>query len=287
MAPGTTTSELLINGTQALEKLGLLHHPTVLLATQHQISFDIVEKSGEGVQVLSWYSALTKKNICELTIEARTFMGAAGENELNFLKEAVLFAAKQAVSCLQGEVEFPETTIGKAFSQSHVNAAEHNEKAKVIDNDFGYETMADESSTIKGKEYIMPEIFPKEKMATEDTVKLIDASALYQPVQGTGHGSRYFVMAIGDDMKLAVRIKGTTLSVRIEGEYLKKMNSMLTLEALGISYGKGSTYASMHVECGDILTAQKTVGSILGALANHTEWQTPMPTVALINGIGM
>ena len=190
--------------------------------------------------------------------------------------------------CLKGETDFGQQP-GKAFTQSHTNADAHNAEHAVIKKHSTQVNLGSQMAAIKskGKEYIMPQVFPKHLMATEDTVRVIEASALYQPVQGTNGNSRYFIMGIGTGLSLAVRMKGSTLSARVEGERLSKMTVKSALEQIGLTYGKNGTYASMHAECPDTLTAQKTVGSILAALGNHTTWNTPMPTVALIAGIGV
>jgi hypothetical protein len=279
----TKHDQILITGSGALKKLGLLMHPTVLNALDHKIEFALSEKPGEGVQVLSWFSSITQEDICELTIEARTFLGASGDHEMGFLKEAVLYAAKQAIACLKGKPDFGQSP-GKAFSQSLQNANDHLDAVKKEEHQAN---LGEQMATGKtGKEYVMPQVFPKNKMATDEPIKLIDATALYQPVRGTGGTSRYFVMGVGDSLNLCCRIKGSTLSARVEGHLLANKSMGNCLAELGLTYGKGGHYASMHVECCDDIVAQKTVGSILAALGPHAKWETPMPNVSLIKGIG-
>ena len=138
------------------------------------------------------------------------------------------------------------------------------------------------------KEQMFPEpaakwpITSKAAMSKNATVKLRDAHAMYQPVQGTSQGSRYFVVAGNDDLRVAARWNANTLSVRIEGQNLKKH-----IAAVGNVFGGVNTknmYASLHLEVGtDPILANKTLGAILLGLG--IEFDTPFPNASVIKGL--
>ena len=60
-------------------------------------------------------------------------------------------------------------------------------------------------------------VFDQKTMFTAPLTKLRDATQLYQPVSGTSGGSRYFMVAANQDLRIGARLHGGTLSVRIEG----------------------------------------------------------------------
>ena len=65
-------------------------------------------------------------------------------------------------------------------------------------------------------------VFDQKTMFTAPLTKLRDATQLYQPVSGTSGGSRYFMVAANQDLRIGARLHGGTLSVRIEGPGWKK-----------------------------------------------------------------
>ena len=65
-------------------------------------------------------------------------------------------------------------------------------------------------------------VFDAKTMFTAPLTKLRDATQLYQPVSGTSGGSRYFMVAANQDLRIGARLHGGTLSVRIEGPGWKK-----------------------------------------------------------------
>ena len=104
-------------------------------------------------------------------------------------------------------------------------------------------------------------------------VKLRDAVALYQRVHGTSGGSIYRVIALNDKLKVAARIKGTAVSIRIEGvldsEYVKAFGN------LGI-VKHSDEYMSGHFSC-DKCTPQKLIGSIL--VGSGVPFNSPIPVI--------
>jgi len=105
-------------------------------------------------------------------------------------------------------------------------------------------------------------------------VQLRDATALYQRVHGTSGGSIYRVVALNDKLKMAARIKGNAVSIRIEGVLDSK--SVKAFEELNISK-KSDEYMSGHFSC-EKCTPQKLIGSIL--VGSGVEFSTPIPVIS-------
>ena len=123
--------------------------------------------------------------------------------------------------------------------------------------------------------------FAIDQMQTAPPVPLAQAQTMYQPVVGTSSGSRYFVVAMRPDLKIAARLTGGKLSVRAEGEGLSKFSKQLTQAG----FGNGDKYRSLHVSPGkDLWMAGRTLGSILVGL--DIEFQTMAPKVGLIANKG-
>ncbi len=118
-------------------------------------------------------------------------------------------------------------------------------------------------------------------LKTAFPVKLRDADKMYQPVRGTSAGSRYYMVAANKDIRVAARLQGGSLSVRIEGPGLAKHQNAIS-EA-GITINAGKDYASVHLNVGgDMVLASKTLGAVLMGLGVTLD--TPMPNLALIKG---
>lgn len=121
--------------------------------------------------------------------------------------------------------------------------------------------------------------FPKHLMKSATPVPLAAANRMYQPVNGTSKGSRYYLVAGRSDLGVAARYDGHKLSVRIEGTGLAKWSSRM--QACGFDgVGPASKHTSLHLECGDPILASKTLGAILMGL--NIEMETPLPQLAVI-----
>ncbi len=88
-------------------------------------------------------------------------------------------------------------------------------------------------------------------------VKLVDATAVMQPVAGTDPHSIYYVIAIGKRVKLAARVKGNGVSVRAEGAM--STNDRTILSKVGMA---GHEHMSMHLP-GASTEAPKIIGSLI------------------------
>lgn len=117
--------------------------------------------------------------------------------------------------------------------------------------------------------------FPESMKKSADLVPLRQATQMYQPVHGTSAGSRYFVVAANADLRVAARLQGQTLSVRIEGKGWDKYKEKMT--AVGFSkVNANKQYASLHLDVGyDKVMASKTLGAVLMGLGIPMD--TPLP----------
>lgn len=114
-------------------------------------------------------------------------------------------------------------------------------------------------------------MFDLSKLETATPVALRDATQMYQPVHGTSTGSRYFMVAAGDGIRVAARLKGSNLSIRVEGSKLDKYKQSL----LGNQLKMGNDYASLHLDVGSLTIGAKTLGAVLMGLGIPLD--TPLP----------
>lgn len=102
-------------------------------------------------------------------------------------------------------------------------------------------------------------------------VILANAMGLYQPVTGTSDGSVYRVIAISKcgDHKIAARLKGGALSIRLETTNPGALSPVVShLSEMGFSYKSGAhPYWSMHTNTGsNVGLMKRIVGSVLGGM---------------------
>lgn len=127
------------------------------------------------------------------------------------------------------------------------------------------------------------EVFDLKLLQSSPAVKLRDATKMYQPVYGTSNGSRYFVVGGNDDIRVAAKYKGGSLSIRVEGPNWEKHLSNIQ----NVGFGKADVsagYASLHLSVSDDLVAAKALGAVLLGLG--VQLDTPLPNVKLIKGLG-
>lgn len=99
---------------------------------------------------------------------------------------------------------------------------------------------------------------PQMPAATGNVVKLSEALAVGQKVQGTSAGSIYHTVAVNDRVKIAMRLTSGKVSVRAEGAPTKKEQECLSNVGMS-NHGK---YWSMHLSLEDVPPA-RTVGALL------------------------
>ncbi|MCL4743853.1 MAG: hypothetical protein KJZ83_00410 [Burkholderiaceae bacterium] len=123
-------------------------------------------------------------------------------------------------------------------------------------------------------------MFDLTQLKSAAPVKLRDASMMYQPVQGTSVGSRYFVVGANKDVRIAARFQNGKLSVRIEGPSWQNYTENIASCGFG-NVDKAMDYASLHLDVGhDMVVASKTMGAILMGLGVPLE--TPLPEMKVI-----
>ncbi len=123
--------------------------------------------------------------------------------------------------------------------------------------------------------------FPAAQITTAPTVPLGEATQMYQPVKGSSGSSRYFLVGGNDELRIACRYQGNTLSVRIEGPGYHKNKPRLV--ACGFT-GVNAEYASMHLQVDDAVTAAKALGAILLGLG--VKLDTPLPALSPLHNKG-
>jgi hypothetical protein len=120
---------------------------------------------------------------------------------------------------------------------------------------------------------------PPKMLNVMDPIPLIDAKGLYRPVKGTSPNTRYFLAAVFPTFKLAVKLKGNNLSVRVEGNIGNDMKPMLS--HLGIT--PGINYWSSHAPVDSTETAQQYYAAIVATLGGSL---LPLANLKLIEGKG-
>jgi hypothetical protein len=108
-----------------------------------------------------------------------------------------------------------------------------------------------------------------------EKVALRDATAMYQQVAGTSPDSKYFVVAMNAQVKLAVQLKAGGLSLRAEGIMPPDVIKALGKAKLQVK-GKGE-YMSQHYSCDDNAPVSHLLGALLSA--TELEFDTPFPSV--------
>ena len=120
--------------------------------------------------------------------------------------------------------------------------------------------------------------FDVSKMLTAPTVTMLKATKLYQPVRGTSSGSRYFMIAIGPDLRVAARWKQAPasegLALRVEGKGLTNPYTVKLLEQIGLDK-KSEVHMSAHLTVTNDIEARKAIGALLFAI--NEPWTTPPP----------
>lgn len=270
-----------MTGDEVLVKLNLIHSPIITkLKEDYGLTFSAFSEGKSSA--FAWLNS-DGEAVGDIHLENRTVQGAEGKMELEFLKTAVLWGASQVLSLVEGNLTpLPDSIVGVTSNLSK----EKVENVKKLAKGILAKQKAEKqlfTSTDTG-DYDMPPFFPTDTLKTAKTVKLSEATHMYQPVQGTSKNSRYFVVGISSEIKVAARLKGNAVSIRLEGPALSKASFKTALEVAGINGGTNGVYASMHIDTPDTVTATKAVGSVLSALP--VEWQTPMPSVGHLQGLG-
>lgn len=120
--------------------------------------------------------------------------------------------------------------------------------------------------------------FPEHQIKKADTVPLLSATMLYQPVDGTS--SRYYAVALSSNLRVAARYDAGTLSCRVEGAAFDKFKDHIKAAGFDI---KSNTYASVHLACNhDDVLAAKALGALIVGL--NIQFTTPAPNLKVFAG---
>lgn len=101
--------------------------------------------------------------------------------------------------------------------------------------------------------------------ALPGVIPLRDAKALYQRVNGTSPDSVYVAVGISENCKVAARVLGNKLAVRVEGSlspFAHKAFSGLGIDKK-VNNKQGFEYYSQHFDCNEAATPEKVLGAIL------------------------
>ena len=99
------------------------------------------------------------------------------------------------------------------------------------------------------------------KPVPKGVVMLKDATAIGQMVKGTTPGSQYRVVAFNDRVKVATKIDGSHLSIRVETTPHVTSGDMALINSSGINWN--GTYGSMHIDAGSEVMVRRTLGAFL------------------------
>jgi hypothetical protein len=114
-----------------------------------------------------------------------------------------------------------------------------------------------------------------DEVLTSKVIPLTDASHLYQPVRGTSPGSKYFLVGIAGDLKVAARVMGSTVSIRVVGTSPGAKQRFIEV---GME-DKGD-HLSAHFEATPSATPHKIIGAVL--LGTGIPFDTTLPSVDFI-----
>jgi hypothetical protein len=310
------THKQVVGGASALEHLGIEEHHKVKAA--HEVGYCFLpvkvgqtELPGEGPPAVldhTHFAWVDSEDVIltETQVSIRAVNEASGTLEKQWLAKIVLEGATQAVLHYklshyklmdnapgvkeawqaEDEIEASKAEMEAAKAEMEAAKAELLSKLKEMNLSDTSAQLGDTHDTDGGEEEMKVNVFPKSQMVTATPCKLNMATKMYQPVTASSHGSRYFVVAMGNRggsiLKVAARIQGTTVSVRMEGSAIEGLTPALKQCGLANMH-KG--YASVHVDASSAIMAGKVIGAILVSLP-EVEWTTPVPEVSILVGKG-
>ena len=134
-----------------------------------------------------------------------------------------------------------------------------------------------EIANLKTEQDIEEQIMEDEsKTLSGGLPRLRDATAMYQAVRGTDAHSVYYVVALSQTAKVAIKMNvGSHYSIRVEGANISNQ-SKLAMQELGITL-KGD-YLSGHFHNPDHVPVQRSIGAILASLG--IDFDTKIPNMA-------
>lgn len=94
-------------------------------------------------------------------------------------------------------------------------------------------------------------------------IPLSQANHMFQPVKGTSAGSKYFVVAMNSNLRVAARIQGGSVSIRVEPVSAFDADTISKFNSVSVTGEPNASYLSGHFECKDKVTPERIIGSVL------------------------
>jgi hypothetical protein len=118
------------------------------------------------------------------------------------------------------------------------------------------------------------------QMKVTAPIPLADAEGLYRPVRGSSPGTIYHLIGVWPTMKMAARLKDSSVSLRVEGKPNPAQSK--ALKELGFDQ-KGDYWSSHSLKVANLTVVQRYVGCIIASLEGSI---MPAPDMALLVGKG-
>ena len=119
---------------------------------------------------------------------------------------------------------------------------------------------------------------PKSAPPVGEPVHLKEATLLGQKVRGTSGGSVYTVIALSPRVKVASKVSGAQLSLRVEWTADVKPAELDAIKQSGANWN--GNYSSLHVDAGSESMIRRTVGAFLfGSGITFEEYVDPSEVV--------
>lgn len=116
-------------------------------------------------------------------------------------------------------------------------------------------------------------------------ISLRDATKMYQRVNGSSGGSVYVAVALNKQIKVAARIHGAVLDVRVEGSISPQIKNKLAAQGLSAKGDEGEIkYMSAHFNCGKVLP-ERVMGALLVGIG--IQFETPLPDMTMVKKLGV
>ena len=277
-----------------LEKLGI---PAELIAKIKQsglnvalgfTEFKLLNKQGATVASYTFPQGVKTTDVMKGTVDGKmldfiksgimnVLVAPVVVGEAESVPLAQLFKAKELEVTVEG---LSEAEIEKLFPGTKVKISGLPEKKSVFK---PLSEAIEQDSQLAGQIMSKPQKagVPAKLSATEvlkmEAVPLAQATMLYQPVRGTDKSSRYFVVAMNDDIRVAARIKGASVSMRVEGNITQAVRQALVND--NMKFDDKGKYLSRHLSA-DKATPEKIVGATL--MGSGIAFDTPLPSMEVI-----
>lgn len=256
------------NETYGYQILALFGVPTIIIETAkaHGVKMDMASPGNFTVKAADG-SSLSKVPIKTqaISLAKAGSMGPASMETIRAqLISAISTASGVSFTAAQQQVikpEAPAKSVPKVSASDILAKMTKNSDSQFVNTIKKTAPIPPDGNILPGGGEVPATLEKVAKKHFSAPCKLADATQVYQPVTGTSKTSVYYVVALLQGLKLAIRSGATSLSMRAEGSGLE--NYQASLNSLGFSV-KGN-YASVHFDCTPDMT-EKTVGAVIGGL---------------------